>query len=84
MKRVTVILAQAPVTPGNCRATSMDPGTGSPNPNPANVGTGSAKFTDYSGDPGPCGWIVAPRANISTNFSMRLARVSIFFALPIR
>jgi hypothetical protein len=47
-------------------------------------GTGSARFTDYSGDPEPCGWIVSPRANISMNFSMRLARVSIFFALPIR
>jgi hypothetical protein len=51
---------------------------------PADRGTGSVRFTDYSDDRGPCGWIVSPRANISTNFSMRLARVSIFFALPIR
>jgi hypothetical protein len=42
------------------------------------------QFTDYSDDAGPCGWIVSPRANIPMNFSMRLARVSIFFAPSIR
>ena len=41
---------------------------------PANQGDGR----------GPCGWIVSPRASISTNCSMRLTRVSTFFALPIR
>ena len=48
---------------------------------PAFGGTGSARFTDYSVDLGPCEWIVSPLANISMNFSIRLARVSIFFAL---
>jgi len=46
--------------------------------------TCSVTLTDYSGDRGPCGWKVSPRASISTNCSMHLARVSIFFALPIR
>ena len=34
-------------------------------------------------DQGACGWIVSPRASISTNWSMRLERVSGFLAFPI-
>ncbi len=37
----------------------------------------------YSGDHGAWAWMVSPRANISTNWSMRLERVSGFLALPI-
>ncbi len=37
----------------------------------------------YSGDHGAWGWMVSPRANISTNWSMRLERVSGFLAFPI-
>jgi hypothetical protein len=38
---------------------------------------------NYSGDHGAWGWMVSPRANISTNWPMRLERVSGFLAFPI-
>ena len=34
--------------------------------------------------PGPCGWMVSPRASISTNCLIRLALVSFFFAVLMR
>lgn len=33
---------------------------------------------------GPCGWMVSPRASISTNCLIRLALVSSLFAVPMR
>lgn len=44
----------------------------------------SSADRDHSAELGRCGWMVSPRASISTYWTMRLARVSVFFALPIR
>lgn len=38
----------------------------------------------YSIDRGRCGWRVSPRASISTNCSIRFARVSSFFVVESR
>ena len=44
---------------------------------------GTLGAVNYSGDHGAWGWMVSPRANISTNWPMRLERVSGFLAFPI-
>ena len=49
-------------------------------PTPGDVGR---QCIFLSGDHGAWGWIVSPRANISTNWPMRLERVSGFLAFPI-
>jgi hypothetical protein len=46
-------------------------------------GTFRRQWVFFSGDHGAWGWIVSPRANISTNWPMRLERVSGFLAFPI-
>ena len=47
------------------------------------VGTFWEQWIFYSGDHGAWGWMVSPRANISTNWPMRLKRVSGFLVFPI-
>ena len=47
-------------------------------------GTCSEQRIAHSGDHGAWGWMVSPRASISTNWSMRLARVSGLLAFPMR
>jgi hypothetical protein len=44
---------------------------------------GTLGAVNYLGDHGAWGWMVSPRANISTNWPMRLVRVSGFLGIPI-
>ena len=50
---------------------------------PVTTHGGTLGAVNYSGDHGAWGWMVSPRANISTNWLMRLERVSGFLAFPI-